>query len=283
MIEQLSIIDLPPSGNTPTELFNHHRMGVLAFKTCIGCGKEFKSTTRAEYCTMTCRRRQKKRRRIAKYGYRTDLYTQCACGNRMSRTSKVCITCKKKHAEESRQQKKQKQELERIKERVCLHCGKFFKIIYSIQKHCSDRCKQKFIRVNNPEAAKRWNKTANAKLASKPFGKVSHSIRSRVREALTFNRIFKSSKTFEMLGYTQDDLVNHLEQQFTFGMSWSNYGKEWHVDHIRPISSFRIKTQEDIARCWALKNLMPRWATNEISMRYGSFMEGNIEKSDKIY
>ena len=49
-------------------------------------------------------------------------------------------------------------------------------------------------------------------------------------------------------------------------MTWDNYGK-WHIDHIVPISVFNYtKTEhEDFKRCWALGNLRPLWAFDNIS------------------
>ena len=54
-------------------------------------------------------------------------------------------------------------------------------------------------------------------------------------------------------------------------MNWDNYG-EWHVDHIIPKSSFNFSSKHDkeFKECWALDNLQPLWA------------EDNIAKSDKI-
>jgi hypothetical protein len=57
-------------------------------------------------------------------------------------------------------------------------------------------------------------------------------------------------------------------------MSWENYG-EWHIDHIRPLSSFEPDTPVSIV-C-ALDNLQPLWATTrEID---GIIYEGNLNKN----
>ena len=62
-------------------------------------------------------------------------------------------------------------------------------------------------------------------------------------------------------GFTLKELEEHLEQQFKPGMNWKNYG-QWHIDHIKPISSFNITSIycEDFKECWSLKNLQPLWA-----------------------
>jgi hypothetical protein len=70
----------------------------------------------------------------------------------------------------------------------------------------------------------------------------------------------KTTKTWAALGYTVEQLRDHLEKQFRGRMSWANMGK-WHIDHIVPISSFRISGLDDpeFRAAWALTNLRPLW------------------------
>ena len=71
-----------------------------------------------------------------------------------------------------------------------------------------------------------------------------------------------------MLDYTFDELYNHFESQFTEenGYSWDNMS-EWHIDHIRPVSSFNFDSIDhpDFKKCWALNNLQPLWAVDNMS------------------
>lgn len=75
--------------------------------------------------------------------------------------------------------------------------------------------------------------------------------------------------TFTFLPYTIDDLIEHLERLFTVGMTWDNYGY-WHIDHKIPDSSFNYKNVEDeeFQKCWALENLQPLWAEDNIKKGY---------------
>jgi hypothetical protein len=77
-------------------------------------------------------------------------------------------------------------------------------------------------------------------------------------------------RTEELLGYSIATLRLHLERQFERGMTWDNYG-EWHVDHILPVASFNFTSPDDpdFRACWAMTNLRPMWAAD------------NIRKSDK--
>jgi len=47
-----------------------------------------------------------------------------------------------------------------------------------------------------------------------------------------------------------------------------------HIDHIKPVASFNYTTTEcvDFKKCWALKNLQPLWATDNLSK--GSLWNG---------
>lgn len=62
-----------------------------------------------------------------------------------------------------------------------------------------------------------------------------------------------------IVGYTRAELSIHLERQFYGCMTWSNFGSVWHIDHIRPVSSFKFSGYEDreFRDCWALTNLRP--------------------------
>lgn len=75
----------------------------------------------------------------------------------------------------------------------------------------------------------------------------------------------KQSRTFDLLGYSLDDLRRHLEHLFVSGMSWENYG-QWHVDHVIPVASFSFQSASDDAfkRCWSLSNLQPLWAIDNL-------------------
>lgn len=68
-----------------------------------------------------------------------------------------------------------------------------------------------------------------------------------------------------LVGYTLADLMKHLERQFLPGMSWENRS-EWHIDHILPLASFSFQTPDDpeFKAAWALTNLRPLWALDNI-------------------
>jgi hypothetical protein len=82
----------------------------------------------------------------------------------------------------------------------------------------------------------------------------------------------KYSNYFNMVGYSAEQLKEHLEKRFKDDMSWENYG-EWHIDHIKPISSFVFESVDDkeFKECWSLDNLQPMWGVE------------NIKKGNRIF
>lgn len=117
-------------------------------------------------------------------------------------------------------------------------------------------------RKNNPDKFRLYD----LKQRSTPMGRINDSISSSIRRMLKGNKA--GHKWTSLLGYDSIQLVKHLEKQFTEGMTWENYGK-WHIDHIIPVSVFNFSSPEhiDFKRCWALKNLRPLWAKENLQKR----------------
>ena len=104
-----------------------------------------------------------------------------------------------------------------------------------------------------------------------PTYKLISYFRTAIYQVLKESNVEKNKHYFDVLQYTPEELITHLELQFKDDMSWDNYG-EWHVDHIKPISSFNIVDMgdEEFMKCWSLSNLQPMWG------------EENIRKSNKF-
>lgn len=140
--------------------------------------------------------------------------------------------------------------------------------------HCKRCCNaiNREHRAENPKMAAAWSDRWKAKNPERvkeiqrrhhtqPHVRLHASIRNRLR-ALMLNG---SKNTFDILGFSRDELMTHLERQFLPGMSWGNYGA-WHVDHVRPLSSFKISSVDDpmVREAWALYNLRPIWAKDNL-------------------
>lgn len=104
----------------------------------------------------------------------------------------------------------------------------------------------------------------------RPARKINSWTSSAIRSQLWRKRRAKQKTLIEeRLGYSIDTLRAHLEALFVEGMSWDNHGA-WHIDHKRPLSSFKITTFvcRDFRKAWALQNLQPLWAVD--NMRKGA-------------
>ena len=77
----------------------------------------------------------------------------------------------------------------------------------------------------------------------------------------------KTTKIYQILGCTQQELLQHLEKQFLKGMNWENR-KLWHIDHIIPMDS--AKTYEDNYKLNHFTNLRPIWAKDNLSKKNNS-------------
>jgi len=104
-----------------------------------------------------------------------------------------------------------------------------------------------------------------------PIYKLISNFRTAIYTVLKESNVDKYGHYFDILQYTPEELITHLELQFKDDMSWDNYGV-WHVDHMLPITSFDIREMgdEEFMKCWSLDNLQPMWG------------EENIRKSNKI-
>lgn len=87
-----------------------------------------------------------------------------------------------------------------------------------------------------------------------PLRRLKDAIRGSVR-AYIGTKKNRDSTTFQIVGCTPDELRAHLESKFRDGMTWENYGRYWHVDHIVPLSSG--KTQAELFRLSHWTNLQP--------------------------
>lgn len=110
------------------------------------------------------------------------------------------------------------------------------------------------------------NEYERTRKSKDPIYKLISNFRTAIWTVLKEQNIEKNGHYFGILGYSQQDLINHLDKHLNDGMTWENYG-EWHVDHKQPITSFHFEnaTDSDFKKCWSLENLQPMWGPENIS------------------
>lgn len=149
---------------------------------------------------------------------------------------------------------------------------------------CSE-CYAKWRRENFPEKikeehrrnkikylqrAKSWQKSEKGKRTTntryhrrkKVFSyRMTMNLRSRIFKALKGKD--KSEFTIELIGCNINYFKNYISNLFQEGMNWENYGK-WHIDHIKPCSSFELSDPEQQKICFHYSNLQPLWALDNL-------------------
>lgn len=192
-----------------------------------------------------------------------------------------CIECIKAQGKLYRENNRQK-EIERHSIYRNNNPDKIKEINKNYRENNSDKVKEanKCFRNTNSDKIKEqkrlYRKTESFKKQREKNHKKNPHIRacrSLLNNSLRRLGQTKEGKTVDLLGYSALELKQHIESLFTEGMSWSNYG-EWHIDHIKPVSSFEKDTHPNIVN--DLSNLRPLWATTrEIN---GIIYEGNLNR-----
>lgn len=88
--------------------------------------------------------------------------------------------------------------------------------------------------------------------------KIHGNLRSKIHASIKRSKgVKKSTRTVELLGCSLDEYKKYLSDRFTKGMTWDNYGKVWHIDHIIPIASFDFKDEHQLRQCFNYTNTRP--------------------------
>ena len=118
--------------------------------------------------------------------------------------------------------------------------------------------------LQRPGVKERRNKRLAEKGKTDPKYRLTRNIRQAIGRSIKSG---KNERCFKkLIPYTIEKLKKHLEKLFQPGMSWDNYGSEWHVDHKIPLSVFNYTKPEhrDFNKAWALTNLQPLWAEDNL-------------------
>ena len=120
--------------------------------------------------------------------------------------------------------------------------------------------KKHIIEINKKCAKKRYH--------TNPSFRLGCLLRTRVWRVLKEQSATKYEKFNDYIGCSTKELKEYIEAKFQPNMTWDNYG-EWHIDHIKPCSSFNLADPNEQKLCFHYTNLQPLWA------------EDNLIKADK--
>ena len=123
--------------------------------------------------------------------------------------------------------------------------------------------RNKLYQKNNKEKiqdyAKQW---ARKRRKKDPLFKLTHNIGVLIRKSLINGGYSKKSRTHEILGCSFEEYQQHIEAQFTDGMSWERMS-EIHIDHRLPVSA--ATTEEELLALNHYRNLQPMWASDNLA------------------
>jgi CRISPR/Cas system endoribonuclease Cas6 (RAMP superfamily) len=63
----------------------------------------------------------------------------------------------------------------------------------------------------------------------------------------------------DLFGCTFPEFIRHIISKLKDGMEFNNR-KDWHIDHIVPVSNFDLTDAEQVKQAYHYSNLEPIWA-----------------------
>jgi hypothetical protein len=167
-----------------------------------------------------------------------------------------CKDCKKKC---------DKERYEKKKDEICKQQqARYAKNVIRERESAKSRYKRS---ISTPEGKRRVldkrNEWSKSKSKSDPAYRINRSFSREINR-----QVNKNGRSYlSHVGYSIQELMQHLEKQFNKKMSWSNYGSYWHIDHIMPKVSFKIAEvgDDEFKACWCLSNLRPLEAVANLS------------------
>lgn len=193
-----------------------------------------------------------------------DMYYSRIRNNGIISYDKTCRECRKQIQKKwSIGNKEKKKETDKIyrennKERKREN-DKNWRTLNKEKKKETDR----IYRENNKERIKSWKLENRSKLREYqniwrqiPKNKIIDNQRSRLHSSL----IRKDKKTIDYIYCSGIFLKKWIEWQFNSNMTWDNYGKYWHIDHVIPCSHHELN--KDVFK-WC--NLRPLEASKNLS------------------
>jgi len=234
---------------------------------CSQCGKVFEAKgSRAKCCSESCRR---KVREAYNKKYRETHREELAARRRKyyetHREERRAYNIKKHEDNKEEDNARSRKHYETHKEEHAAHRRKWYE---THREECNAGSK-KWRETHREELAANKRKYYHEIQKLDPLYILNKRMSYGIRDSLKGNK--NGSPWESLVPYTLEDVQKSFEKLFKPGMTWENFGK-WHIDHKIPVWAFNFSSPYDIdfQRCWALENLQPMWA------------EDNLKKSNKL-
>ena len=126
------------------------------------------------------------------------------------------------------------------------------------QNKFAPECKECRKKYENSKLEDRVRKYRN-RLYNNPHKRAIANLRTRLRDFI--KKECDSDSTIEIIGLTLEQFKEYIEKFMHFNMTWENYGKIWHIDHITPCSWF---DKDKIKDSFKYTNLQPLFTTDNL-------------------
>lgn len=133
--------------------------------------------------------------------------------------------------------------------------------IRSMCRSCSSNKRKEYYKNNKKAIIKQTSNYKVEKMKKNPLFKLEVRLRSRIYIALTISGNKKTNRTWKYLNCSPIFFQEWIKYQLYDGMILNNYGKYWHLDHVKPCSKFDLSKEIDIEECFSWKNIRPYIST----------------------
>ena len=225
--------------------------------------------------------------------------TKCHLVKELAKGKRWCKDCKNKYERERRAKQsetrkkeireKEKERYNRLKKenenkeiiinpdevRKCTVCKKNKKIknfhvhnhrgeVRSMCKECTSLKRKEYYQNNREAIIKQTNNYKINKMKTDPLFKLERRLRCRIYCAFKSQDLKKTERTHKYIGCSSNFLKKWLVYQLYDGMTLENYGKFWHIDHVKPCSKFDLSNDKEVEECFNWKNLRPYLASKNL-------------------
>ena len=143
--------------------------------------------------------------------------------------------------------------------------------LYYIDNKEKEAIRKKVYRQENTEYLREYQRTYSKLRYDSDFVfKMSRVLRSRLNTAIKEET--KVGSAIDDLGCSIAKFKIHIQLKFYRNpsnkheyMTWDNWAKDgWHIDHIKPLSSFDLTDPEQLKKACHYTNLRPLWAKENL-------------------
>lgn len=119
--------------------------------------------------------------------------------------------------------------------------------------------RKEYYHTNKEILRKKNDEYKTKRLKEDGFYRMKKNLRDRIRTFLICEA--KSTRTKTIVGLDSESFKNYIENKFSEGMNWDNYGL-WHLDHIKPLCLAKDYQEALILNHYT--NLQPLWAEDNL-------------------